>query len=83
MKAAKNVITWAWPASTTIIYNNPVLAIHVLLVAYLAKNQLLINLLMLVWKSFLGNLAYLIVLNLEIKTLTKRCFSESYMYLHL
>jgi hypothetical protein len=20
----KNVITWAWPASTTIIYNNPV-----------------------------------------------------------
>jgi hypothetical protein len=48
-----------------------ILAIHVLLVAYLAKNQLLINLLMLVWKSFLGNLAYLIVLNLEIKTLTK------------
>jgi hypothetical protein len=24
MKAAKISITWAWPASTTIIYNNPV-----------------------------------------------------------
>jgi hypothetical protein len=23
-ESGKNVITWAWPASTTIIYNNPV-----------------------------------------------------------
>jgi hypothetical protein len=23
-KSSKNLITWAWPASTTIIYNNPV-----------------------------------------------------------
>jgi hypothetical protein len=23
-KSGKNFITWAWPASTTIIYNNPV-----------------------------------------------------------
>jgi hypothetical protein len=24
-ESGKNVITWAWPASTTIIYSNPVL----------------------------------------------------------
>jgi hypothetical protein len=23
-ESGKNVITWAWPTSTTIIYNNPV-----------------------------------------------------------
>jgi hypothetical protein len=29
-ESSKNFITWAWPASTTIIYNNPVPKIPIL-----------------------------------------------------
>jgi hypothetical protein len=29
-ESGKNFLTWAWPASTTIIYNNPVPTAYVL-----------------------------------------------------
>jgi hypothetical protein len=34
-ESGKNFVTWAWPTSTTIIYNNPVLIITSFIIEYL------------------------------------------------
>jgi hypothetical protein len=36
-EGGNDFITWAWPAATTIIYNNPVALRHLLYVNFLTK----------------------------------------------
>jgi hypothetical protein len=33
-ESGNNFITWAWPASTTVIYNNPVYSVNVVIICF-------------------------------------------------